>query len=730
MAKKTGRKLWRIPMITYFIVLLCFFLLYLQFAYLSLSPVIYGKNMDEFAASRNTVKKTITASRGTIYDNNNNVLAQNVSSYTVIAYLEKSKVYTGENYIKDVDATAEALAPILEMEKEELITIFNSDKYQVELGPKGKGITELKKGEIESLNLSGIDFTETQKRYYPNGDFASYVIGYAKDSEVTTYDDDGNAITTTEIAGEMGIESKYNDLLKGTDGYIQYQQDKYGYKIANTKEISEDASDGYDIYLTLDANIQRFVETEIKKSQETYNPEWINISVMNAKTGDILASSSTPSFDPNIRDITNYENPLVSTPFEPGSTMKTYTYMCAMENGVYDGNETFTSGSYQIDDDTINDWNVYGWGNISFDKGYEYSSNVGIANLIERHLTKKQLRECFEKYGFGATTGIELSREQAGSIKFNYRVEVVTAGFGQGITTTPVQHLQALSMVANDGKIITPHIVSKIINPNTNETYYERKVTESDQIVTSSTINKMKELMYNTVQGTDAGSTGYPYRIEGLDVIGKTGTSQIYDSNTGTYQVGDNAYIFSFSGMFPYNDPEIIIYAAMKKPTWGKSAGLYKAVKSIMESIAKYKNMDNNTEEEKPPTYTVSSYINKNTEMIVNELKTNNINVITIGNGNKITKQSISVGNTLISGEKIILMTNDTNITMPNITGWSKKDAISLFKMVGMNYNLSGYGYVTAQSIIPGTVINKDSVIDVTLSDKNISDTSDNTKQT
>ncbi|MDD3453831.1 MAG: penicillin-binding protein [Bacilli bacterium] len=725
MAKQTTKKMWKIPMLTYFIVIICFLVLYIQFAYLSLSPVVYGINIDDFAASRNTVKTTIKANRGTIYDSTGNILALNVSSYTVIAYLEKSSVYMQDDYVKDIEATANALSPLLNMSVEDLTKLLSEDKYQVELGPGGRGITELKKEEIEALNLSGIDFEETKKRYYPNGDFASYVIGYAKDKEVTTYDENEEQITSTEIVGELGIESKYNDLLKGTDGYLEYQQDKYGYKIANTKEISIEAENGYNIYLTLDANIQRFVETEIKNSQDTFNPEWLTINVMDAKTGDILASSSTPSFDPNVRNLTSYENPLVSLAYEPGSTMKIYTYMCALENNVYDGNETFMSGNYQVGNDTVNDWNLYGWGEISFDKGFEYSSNVGIANLIERHLTKKQLRECYKKYGFGETTDIELSREVTGAINFTYQIELIAAGFGQGITTTPIQNLQALTLLSNDGKMLTPHIVDKIVNSNTDEIYYESKTEATEQIVTSSTINKIKELMYNTVQGTDAGTTGYTYRIDNLDVIGKTGTAQIYDANTGTYQVGDNAYIYSFAGMFPYDDPEIIIYASMKKPTNGKSAGLYKAVKSIMESIAKYKNMSLETSDDtKLPIYEISSYINKNTTDIVSQLQTNNINVIQLGLGNKIIKQSILSGSKLISGEKIILLTNDNNILMPNVINWSRADITNLCNIIGLSCNINGYGYATSQDITPGTVINSDSTLNIVLTDKNIEQTS------
>lgn len=710
------KKFWKTPMSAYKIMIFLTIILYIQFVYLSLSPTIYGKNMDEFAASRNTVKKTLKATRGTIYDSENNILALNVASYTVIAYLEKSTVYTGENYVKDVETTAETLANVLGTDKDTLVKYLSQDKYQVELGLAGKGITELKKEEIEALNLSGIDFTEEQKRYYPNGDFASYVIGYAKENEVE--DDNGEIIK--EIVGELGIESKYNDLLKGKDGYLEYQQDKYGYKITGTQEKYEKAEDGYDIYLTIDANIQRFIEKEIKEAQEIYTPEWMSISVMDAKTGDILGTSSTPSFDPNLRNITNYENPLVSVPFEPGSTMKTFTYMCALENGVYNGDETFLSGSYTIGEDTVNDWNNIGWGEITFDKGFEYSSNVGIANIMEKHLTKKQLKECFKKYGFGEKTGIELSREQAGSIKFNYPIEVVTAAFGQGITTTPVQQLQALTMVANEGYMLKPHIVSKIVNPNTLENYYEREV-EKEKIVSTETATKIKDLMYNTIQGTDAGSTGYPYRIEGFDVIGKTGTAEIYNNATGTYLVGENAYIFSFAGMFPYDDPKIIIYAAMKKPSVGKSGGLSSTVKEIMKSIAKYKNMFiEEKQEESLLTYEIKSYLNKKTEIVKKELEENNLDVVIIGNGDRIISQSVLPKNKLITGEKIILLTNSIEYTLPNLKGWSRKEVLQLFELLNIKYTINGYGYVIFQNIDAGTIITKNMNVEITLENRTI----------
>lgn len=579
-----------ISMIVFLIFFGCIFLLYIRYIFLALSPKIDNIDMKEFASNRNTVKRTIPAKRGVVYDKDGNTLALNVSSYTLIISLEKSKVYNGDNYVKDVDKTAQLLAQVLNADEEYIKKIISQDRYQVELGVYGSGLTELKKDEIKALGLPGISFTESQKRYYPNGDFASYVVGYAKTKDVEEYDENDSKVTVQKIVGELGIESKYDKMLGGVDGYREYQQSMYGYKINGTKENRKEAENGNDIYLTIDENIQRFVETGVKKIEENYHPEWTVFAVMDAKTGDILAFSTTPSFDPNLKNIKNYENPLVTFTFEPGSTMKTYTYMCAMENNNYDGNATYMSGGYDIGGYTINDWNNgLGWGEVTYDKGYEYSSNVGVVNLLKKNITKKQLKDCLKKYGFGSTTDVELSREASGILDFNYDVEYANAGFGQGITTTVVQQLQALTLISNNGKMLKPHIVSKIVNPNNNKTVYERKIEESEQIVKTSTVDKMKELMYNVIHGKDAGSTGYPYRIDGFDIIGKTGTSQIYDKATGTYQIGNNLYIYSFSGMFPKDNPEIIIYAAMKRPTWGNSAGLYTTTKDIIQSISKYK---------------------------------------------------------------------------------------------------------------------------------------------
>lgn len=697
---KTRTNKWKSPMIAFCFFLVFIFVLYLQYLYLSLSSNVYGINMQEFANNRNTYSSTLYAKRGTIYDVQGDILATDVSSYTVIAYLDESRTGSSSTlyHVQDKQKTAEALSPLLNMDVDTLLELLNKDAYQVELGPGGRGISEVLKKQIEELNLPGIDFIESYKRFYPNGDFASYLIGYAKKNEVMVDDKLENV-----MQGELGIEVKYDDILKGTNGYISYQQDRYGYKIPDTPEENVPAIDGSDIYLTIDANIQRILEAEADKIVESYDPEWLTVTIMDAKTGDILGSVSEPSFDPNILNITNYENPLTSFVYEPGSVMKIFTYMCAIEKGTYVGDQTYMSGNIDIEGTKIYDWNKYGWGEITYDHGFEMSSNVGTVNIMQNFLTKDDLKQCLTSYGFGSPTNIELPRELSGSLVFNYPVEVAAASYGQGITTTPIQQLQALSIIANDGYMLKPNIISKIVKDG--EVTYERQVTKSDRIVSEKTVEKIKELMYNAVNNVEGGAIGTAYIVDGLDVIGKTGTAEIADLENGGYLTGWLDSIYSFSGMFPKDDPEIIIFASIKRPNNGSNIGLKTMSNAIMESIGKYLGLIGGDSIDTNKSFQIGSYINLNTNDVKESLENKGLDVIVLGNGDRIINQ-YPINTTLLQGDKIFLLTNDSNIKMPSLIGYTKIECISLLNLLNVDYEFEGYGYVTEQSIKVGESIN------------------------
>ncbi len=697
---------FRVSNIVIFVTFFLFTVLIVRLCYICLIDYKVGDStISLFIKNRNTEEEVIVPARGTIYDSNGEVLAIDVSSYTLLAYLSEKRVDAkgNKNYVEDIDYTSTKLSEVLKVDADDIKQILqngkDNNKYQVEFGSIGKGITEIIKEEIDNLNLQGIDFIKDIKRYYPNGDFASYILGYTVNKDI-----DGN----NRIIGELGIEEYYNDELSGKLGFITYEKDKYGYKIANGREYVEPAKSGSDIYLTIDSNIEMFTENAVKKAQEESQAEWVLLVVEDAKTGKILGYSSTPSFDPNLRNMTSYIDPLVGYSYEPGSTMKVFSYMCAIDSGKYNGDDTYESGSKtytsEIDDSTvtINDWNKKGWGRITYDKGFALSSNIAVANLVETTINKSELKSCYEKYGFGSSTGFTLAREEKGNIDFKYQIEVATAGYGQGINTTPIQHIQTLTAIANDGEMLKPYVIDKIVDNDTKKELYNGEKTSLGSIASPDTIKKMKELMRSVINGDNTNSTGYAYYMDGYDLIGKTGTAQIFDYKKGKYMTGDSDYIYSFSGMFPGENPEIIVYAAIRRP---KDAYNYIApmIKEVEQNITKYLNITEKIKDKEE--ILIESYYNKSVNDIKSSLESKNLKVIVLGDGDKIIDQYPRSNTTIYEDDLVILKSNKLNNIIPNLAGLSYKEANNVLKLMNIEYSLEGSGYVYEQSVEPGDIV-------------------------
>ena len=679
------------------IIILCIVLLFgiiiAKLIYVSTSTTIDGIDIKKFALSRTTEKKTLYAFRGNIYDANSEVLAENVNSYTVIAYLDENRTTNESNpqHVVDKDLTAEQLSPIIGMDLDRLKGLLNREAYQVELGPEGRGISELVKEKIEELNLPGIDFIKETKRYYPYGDFASYIIGYAKKN------DDG------EIVGEMGIEAYYNDELSGENGYYEYQKDAYGYKIANTPTIETKAKNGENIELTIDSNIQMYLENAINDLVNNNTTDWVSITVADAKTGAIVGSASNPTFDPNKLNITNYNIPLVSYTYEPGSTMKIFSFASAIEENLYNGEELYDSGTIAVDNYKIKDWNYTGWGKINFDTGFTYSSNVAAVMLSEK-LGKTKLMDYYTKLGFGQKTGIELLGEMSGKVGFLYNTELATASFGQGITITPIQMIQALTSLTNDGTTLKPYLVKRITDEN-GKTLYEGKREELKKVYSTETINKIIDLMDLTVNGSDERATGKVYETDQVRLIGKTGTAQY--SENGVYSSGSKN-IRSFVGVFPKEEPKYIIYVLIKD-FGGSTSVMGDMTKNIVESIAKYKNIterDSNKDETKFKT--LDSYLNKDINEIVNNLTSLGLTPIVIGNGNIIVEQYPKKDASIIIGSKVYLKTNCDKLYMPDLTGFNKTEIKTLMNFMGVKYKINGNnGFISSNYNIGDEIIDE-----------------------
>ena len=705
--KKTRNKI-KYSKVVILLSLFLFVIMILRVIELSTSKEIDGTNLQALASKRTTKTDIIEAKRGTIYSSDNEALAINVASYKIIAYLSEKRTDDKDNpqHVVDKEKTAKELSSILGISEEELLERLNKDAYQTEFGSKGKGLSELVKTKIESLNLPGIDFIESYKRYYPKGQFLSYTLGYAKSSD----DEDNN------IVGEMGIEKYYDKILKGKDGKVTYQKDLRGYKIVDTPEVREDAIEGKDIYLTIDSNIQFFIEQYLNKSLTEYGYDWFTMIVADAKTGAILGMANSPSFDPNKRDISNYVDYTI-TGYEPGSTMKTFTYMAAMENSVYDGNETYKSGVYNTTDGTeIGDWNRNGWGVISYDKGYALSSNVGVINLINRHMNAAMLRQYFKKLGFGQKTGIALPNEMSGFLNFKYETEIYNAGFGQGITTTPIQNIQALTPLTNDGMLVKPYLIEKMVNPTTKEVVYKGKKEEIERVANTETVQKVISLMDATVN--EVGNTGSGYRIDSHELIGKTGTAQIANEKGSGYLNGKADIISSFSGIYPKSNPKIIIYASVKRPAGGSQKPISNAIKEVVNNVGKYLGTEESTITDNIIEYKLPSFINKNIDKVKTTLSNNSMNYRVYGNGNKVIKQYPKKGEKITNKDTVYLITNDSKYTVPNVVGLSSKEANALLEMLGLKVKLEGSGYVNGQSISENTEISEGMEITLTLSPK------------
>lgn len=678
------------------------FVLILRLGYLCLTGKVDGINLKSFANKRNTKKETLYALRGNIYDVNGDVLAQTINSYTIIAYLDESRSKDSKVplHVVNKEDTAEKLATVLDMSKEQILERLNKKAYQVEFGSKGKGLTELQKEAIENLNLSGIDFITTHKRYYPNNNFLSYVIGY------TSSDENGN------MKGLMGIEKQYDEKMTGTNGFVKYQKDLNGYKFPNSNEIRKEKIDGNDVYLTIDSNVQMSLETAINKAQNESSANWIVAVVADAKTGKILGSATSPSFNPNTKDIKNYLNPLVSYTYEPGSVMKTYSYMAAFENNpTWDPyNTNCETGPYEIGDDTVRDWNKTGWGLIPYSRGYTLSSNTCVANMIKNYLSKQKLMDYYKKLGFGQKTNIDLPNEYTGKVKFKYDVEVVNAGFGQGITTTPIQQIKALTAISNNGVILNPYIVSKTVNSSTKEVTYKAAVKEGEKVASTETINKIKDLMYRVVNSDSSETTGSKYKMDGYDLIGKTGTAQIANPRTGKYYDGKYDYITSFSGMYPKDDPKVILYVAFQRSY--NSNVLPQTVQTIVRDTAKYLGIFEEAPEinKEVTTYKLGSYKNKTTESVKQTLDALGASYVIFGDGNKVISQYPNKNSKVSTKDKVFIFTNGT-ITMPDLTNYSVKEADVVLSKLGIKHTINASGYIGYQSVSAGTVINSDTEV-------------------
>ena len=683
---------------------LLFFALLFRFVYIQATGEVKGQHLAAKAAQQYSDSKTIEAKRGTIYDRNGEVIAEDRSSYSLIAILDKKVTLDPNepNHVVDIDKTASELSKHIDIKESDIRKILKNgkkeEKFQVEFGASGRDITYETKNKIEKLKLPGITFTRELKRFYPNGIFASHVIGFTE----TEQTEENKTITV----GKLGLEKSLNDVLTGTNGSFKFESDLWGYLLPNGKEQIKAAEDGKDVYLTIDRKIQILLEDAMNKVVEEYNPKKIIAIVADPKTGEVLAMGQRPTFDPETRDgIENsWFNEAVETSFEPGSTMKIFTLAAAIQEGVFNPNEGFQSGTYVIDpkSKSIRDHNGgRGWGTISYAEGIQRSSNVAFAKIANEKLGFERFREYLTKFGLDKPTGIDLPNETSGKIAYTYPIEKATTAFGQGTAITPIQQVQALTAVANDGNMVKTHVIDKIVDPDSGEKIKEIKTDVVGTPISESTATQVRDYLETVISGENG--TGKNYAIEGYQVAGKTGTAQI--PGNGGYLTGASNYIFSFLGMAPKDDPELIMYVAVQQPEFKDSADgsipVSKIFNSVMKNSLQYlqiKPSDQNIIETVPNLNVIGLPVDEAT----NKLTEKGMKVVVVGNGSNIINQIPAEKESLLSGEKVVLKT-DGELTAPDMSGWSLRDVMKVAEVANMKLNSVGNGYVVKQNVKTGS---------------------------
>lgn len=520
-----------------FIIGICYIFVFLKVFYVQ--TISYNKlsNLSDDLWSR---ELPITAERGKILDRNGVVLADNITTTSLIVI---------PNQISNKEEVAKTLSDILNTDYNDMLEHVSKKTSIERIHPEGRGLSSEIADKINSYHYDGVYLVKESKRYYPYGNLLAHVLGYVG----------------IDNQGLSGIELKYDEYLTGTDGKIKYYSDAKGNKLA-LNEVYEEATAGLDIMLTIDYRIQASLERELDNIVSMFQPDNALALAMDPNTGEILGMSSRPTFDPN-----NYQDydmqtlsrnlPIWMT-YEPGSTFKIITTAAAVEEGVVNlEKDTFyDSGSVTVSGAKIRCWKSGGHGSQTFLQVFENSCNPGFVEMGFR-LGKEKLFSYLDLFGFGDKTGIDLSGESTGIIfplEDVKDLELATTAFGQGVSVTPIQQVTAVSSIVNGGYLLKPYVLKSILDSKTNNIILSNEKELVRKTISENTSNILKM----TLESVVANGGGKMTYIDGYRVGGKTGTAQKVEN--GRYL--ENNYIMSFMAVLPSNDPEVVLYLAIDNP--------------------------------------------------------------------------------------------------------------------------------------------------------------------
>ena len=690
------------------------------------SYIMIFKN-DEYskmAVEQWTSDVKISAKRGKILDRNGVELAVSGNVYRVdldlkaISKYNKEKGTTNETLAKD-------LSEALEMEYEKVLKQLN---YRLPSGAPAQGAIVARRidkehaDKVKELNIEGVMVSADTKRYYPNNEFLSHVLGN----------------TNSDGKGLNGLELIYDDVLSGKPGVRITEIAKEGESPDEIISSFTAPVDGKDVVSTIDEKLQSFAEKSAKYTQEKEQADAVRIIIMDPNNGEILAMANSPGFDPNkpfegFENFTGntdgeklqkmWRNRAVSDTFEPGSIFKVITATAALEEGVANKGEKYNcGGSLNIGGRNIKCWKRGGHGEETFEEIVKNSCNVGFMKLGEA-LGAEKLTEYIKKFGLGTKSGVDLPGEANGIIKKSSKIsetDLATISFGQTNTVNMIQFLTAFNAVANGGTLIQPHLMKEVRHVNEKgetivDKTFEPKVKEN--IVSKETLEILRSILESVVS-TGGGKKAY---VEGYRIGGKTGTAQKV-KETGGYGGG---YVASFIGMAPTDNPKVTVFVSIDNPTAGAYYGGQIAAplaKTVFEDIFNYMG---------PETFGVSDN-DESDDVILPEvrgLKTDEakkileeagLKVKIEGKDEYITDMVPKAGYTVNSGTEISLYSGESSnynkdVIVPNLIGLTKDMAESILSKIGLYGSFEGEGIISKQSIQDGEVVKRGDSITFTL---------------
>ena len=600
--------------------------------------VISYNKLNKYANNLWSRNLPIKADRGIIYDTNGIELAGNITTTSLVLI---------PNQIKDKEYTSKKLSEILNVSYDEMYKHVSKKTSIERVHPEGRNLSYDVADKINDLKIDGVYLLKEAKRNYPFNTLLSHTIGFVG----------------IDNQGLSGLELIYNNYLTGSDGAIKYFSDAKGNSLSKT-ELYESPTSGVNVTLTVDYNIQEALERELNNAVSKYNPDHALGIVMNPNTGEILALSSKPDYEPsNYKNYTEEEinrNLPIWMTYEPGSTFKIITLAASLEEKIVDLDNDYwiDTGSITVGGAKLHCWKHGGHGRETYLEVVENSCNTGFVNLGLK-LGKETLFNYIDLFGFGKKTGIDLNGEASGII-FNIDkigdLELATTAFGQGVSVTPIQQITAVSAAINGGLLYKPYIVKSLNEPETNSVILKNEPQVVRKVISEDTSDKVRYALESVV----ARGTGHNAYIGGYRVGGKTGTAQ--KVKDGKYMTGN--YITSFIGFLPADDPQVIIYIAIDN-----AKGVTQYGGTVAAPIAKNVLLSCidilNIKERKDAIEREYLYTDKQYATVPNVVGMKNSEAIKLlkqfkieytGNGSSIIYQTPSSGTSIYEGETIRLL--------------------------------------------------------------------------